>query len=134
MSAQRRWPLLAEAPRPVAPEPLVEPDFAPVTPETQAHMRMLQCFDVRLAASAEGRSTYRGDPRPVIAERLRAFATRSYPPAMVLAGSLLVRHGDMARVRNLDGRLLAEVSDTERRVDSLLAEAGVPAAVQMEAL
>lgn len=67
-----------------------------------------------------------------LARTLLDFAGRSYPASMCLAGSMLVKYGDMARTRNMDGRLMDELSDTEQRVDALLAMAGVPAAVQLE--
>lgn len=134
MSAvQLRHPMLAAAPKPVAPE-CREPDFAPVTPETQAHMRMLQCFDVRMSNAEPFRTTFHrdADTGAAMARTLRDFARKSWPPTMALAGAMLAKHGDMARTRNLDGRLMDELSDTECRVDALLAMAGVPAAVQLE--
>lgn len=134
MSAvQLRHPMFATAPRSVAPE-CREPDFAPVTPETRAHMRMLQCFDVRVSSAGLFRTTFHrdADTGAAMARTLRDFARKSWPPTMCLAGSMLVKYGDMARMRNLDGRLMDELSGVEQRVDALLAMAGVPTAVQLE--
>ena len=136
MTAQLRAPMFAAAPKPAAPEVFEHEDLAPVTPETQAHMRMQQCFAVRIANGGRVTSTFKrdADTREALELTLRAFAYRQWPPAMVLAGQKLERHGAMARTRLLDGRMMDDLSDDEKVADDLLERAGVPAAVQLRAV
>jgi len=131
MSNQLHAPLLAVAPKPAAPDVFEHDDLAPVTPETQAHMRMLQCFDARMSNSGRFTTTVaKGAEGETFAETLAGFRG-SFPPSMSIAATLLRSHGDMARTRHARS-IEGEWSPVEVRIDALLSMAGVPEAVQLE--
>lgn len=62
-------------------------------------------------------------------ETLAGFSKRRAPAGLVMAGKLLVAHGDAARVE-LRAQWAPDWPATWARIDELLARAGVPASIQ----
>lgn len=146
--AQTEMRLLAPARLPAQPEPSL-PDAVPVLPPTvplplqggvyyvpedlspaerrQAQLLLLEQQRDRERRRDDGQLRFDTDAERHAAGRatLRAFAARTAPAALVIAGRLYVEHGDRAR-RALHETWRPDCGAPLARIDDILARAGLP--------